>query len=243
MPSLRLTGADATQEKVRDRLAALPIRPDDSILCYYSGPATYDDATKAYTLTAGGAKLPRSELRARIQLHKPGLIVLLTDAPSNAVKVDNLPPLPFPASVAPLKKLLLDSKGLIDLNAWAASETAFPAATRAACSRWPWYRSWRRAATWASAVAGATATLDRLYKQYRAAVLMSDTVPADEKRAYREQASQTLTPLSLIDPTSATPAIPDVPTLPQPAGETIRTLDAPPRPPRSSSACRPGHGS
>ena len=120
---------------------------------------------------------------------------------------------------------------MIDLNASAASETAFPRGNEGGLFTLALVQELAKGpATWASAAAGATATLDRLYKQYRAAVLMSDTVPADEKRAYREQASQTLTPLSPIDPTSATPAILDVPTLPQPAGETIRTLNAPPRP-------------
>ncbi|MFO0810838.1 MAG: TIGR03000 domain-containing protein [Gemmataceae bacterium] len=228
---IRIAAADATQEKIRDRLATLPIRPDDSILCYYSGPATYDDASKSYTLTPDGAKLPRSELRAELQLHKPGLIVLLTDTPSNAVQPANVPPLPYPASIASLQKLLLDAKGLIDLNASASSELAFPRGNEGGLFTLALVQDLAKGpAAWPSLVTAASTNLDRLYKQYRGVVLMSDNVPADEKRAYREQATQTLTPLSPIDPGPATPAIPEAPSLAPINGDTIRTIDALPRP-------------
>lgn len=228
-----LTGADITAETIRDRLAGLPIRADDAIFCYYSGPATYDDASKAFTLTPDGVRLPRADLLSELQLQFRSQIVLLTDAPAHAARAD-APAIEFPAAVASLDKLLIGPKRVIDIHAASPGESAF---ARGGDGGFFTLAVVQELATgpqsWPQFVAAVTTTTERLYKQYRTAVLMSDAVSPEQKRLFREQPTQTPSPQTPLDTSSSAPVPPDepkVPTLPPPEGVTRRTADVPPRP-------------
>ncbi len=226
-----LVGADATAETLRDRLAGLPIRADDAVLCYYSGPVTYDDATKAYTLAPAGTKLPRADLLAELQLQFRGQIVLLTDAPANVVRVE-VPPFEFPPVVAPLEKLLIGPKRVIDLHAAAPGEAAFARGSEGGFFTLAAVQELADGPqSWPEFTAAVTATTGRLYKQFRTAVLMSDAVPAELKRLYREQPTQTPSTPPTPDMSSAVPVLPQaLPALPPPERVAKLTSDSPPRP-------------
>ena len=59
-----VNGNAATSDRVRDLIAGLPVAADDTVVCYYSGAATYDDTVKTYMLTpTGGGRISRAELR------------------------------------------------------------------------------------------------------------------------------------------------------------------------------------
>ena len=61
----RLDTADLTPETINRKLQEVPVKPDDTLLVYYSGAAVYDEATMAVTLTpsTGMVKFPREDLK------------------------------------------------------------------------------------------------------------------------------------------------------------------------------------
>jgi hypothetical protein len=208
-----MTGDSIVQDKIRDVLSDLPLQPDDTLVCYYSGAATYDDASKAYTLTpTDGAKLARADLRAELLLQRARLTALLTDSPTHRVKPDGVPNLPDTGGPFQLEALFLNHKGLVDWHASAANEAAFPRGNEGGLFTLALAKSAGRFAggdqpdAWSKLFSDVALTTERLYRAYRQLVLDSDSVSAEDKRAYREQPAQTPSALSPLDQTSPVPA-------------------------------------
>jgi uncharacterized protein (TIGR03000 family) len=224
-----LTGEAVTRDRVRATLAALAVGPRDALVCYYAGAATYNEAARTYLLTpaaAAGAGLPRDDLRAALLDRHAQLTVLLTDTTSNPALPEMLPPLPAPAGPAQLEALFFRNRGVVDLQAAAASENAFPRGnegglfTLALVEELTRRRPGGPPASWPALVDEVRATTDRLYKDFRRAVLASDKVADDDKRPYRDQPAQTPTTLTPLDQVS--PVAP--PSAPTDAGEPALIL-------------------
>jgi uncharacterized protein (TIGR03000 family) len=201
-----LNGKTATLDRIRDTLAALPLTHDDTLVCYYSGAAHFDDAAKSYVLTpTGGDRISRAELRAELLLQKARLTVLLSDAPAHRVQPENVPPLPEAGGAPQLDALLFRHKGLVDVHASATGETAFSRGNEGGMFTLALVQAaGRSAASWPKFLEDTATTTERLYRAYRQLVLGSDTVTAEDKRAYREQPSQTPNAQSSLE--QATPS-------------------------------------
>jgi uncharacterized protein (TIGR03000 family) len=170
-------------------------------VCYYSGAANYDDMAKTYMLTpTGGGRISRAELRAELLLQKARLTILLTDAPAHRVQPENVPPVRDTSGPYKLDGLLFRQKGIVDIHASAANEKAFPRANEGGLFTLAFAQAAGRSTdTWAKLIEDTSTTTERLYRAYRQLVLGSDTVTAEDKRAYREQASQTPTAQSTVE--------------------------------------------
>jgi uncharacterized protein (TIGR03000 family) len=196
-----VSGNAATPDRIRDLLSGLPVTADDTLVCYYSGAANYDDMAKTYMLTpTGGGRISRAELRAELLLQKARLTILLTDAPAHRVQPENVPPVPDTSGPYKLEGLLFRQKGIVDIHASAANEKAFPRANEGGLFTLAFAQAAGRSTdTWAKLIEDTSTTTERLYRAYRQLVLGSDTVTAEDKRAYREQASQTPTAQSTVE--------------------------------------------
>jgi uncharacterized protein (TIGR03000 family) len=219
-----ISGAALTPDRVRTRIIALGARPQDVIIGFYSGAAEYDEATRAYTLTpASGGRFPRSDLRDWLLARGTALTVLLTDAPAYRVVPEMLPALPPQTGPADLSRLLFGNRGVVDLHAASPGEISFPRDGEGGLFTLAVVDALRDVkaegdVAWPPLVNRVKTTTDRLYVEYRRAVLTSNKVSAEDKRAYREQNHQTpsvLTPLDRVKtvPIPAGPA-PVISTLP-----------------------------
>jgi uncharacterized protein (TIGR03000 family) len=205
-----LSGSALTPDRIRARIIALGVRPQDAVVGYYSGAMDYDEPTRAYTLNpTGGGRFPRADLREALLARRAALTVLLTDAPAYRVLPEMLPPHQLPAGPFNLERLVFQNRGIVDVHAAAAGEMAFPRGGEGGLFTLAVVDELRRIApdgpgvAWPSLVDRIRATTDRLYVEYRRAVLSSDKVSAEDKRVYREQAHQTptvLTPLDQVRP-------------------------------------------
>jgi uncharacterized protein (TIGR03000 family) len=204
-----LAGDAVTPDSVRARLAELNVGSDDTLVAYYAGAAIYNENTRSYLLTpaaAAGTSLPRSELRTELLLQKARLTVLLTDTPATTALPDMVQPLPALEGPFRLDGLLLRHRGIVDLHASAANESAFTRGNEGGLFTLALARELAKAkadTTWPALVDTVRAETDRLYKEFRRDVLRSDRIPDAVKRAYREQTAQTptaLTPLDQVGP-------------------------------------------
>ena len=122
-----ISGPAMTLDRVRDRIMVLGIRPQDTVIAFYSGAAEYDEPTRSYTLTpAGGRRIRRTELRDLLLKRGAALTVLLTDTPAYRVVPEMVPP--YKPSTGPftLDRLVFQNRGVVDLQASAANQVAFP---------------------------------------------------------------------------------------------------------------------
>jgi uncharacterized protein (TIGR03000 family) len=231
-----LTGP-ITADVTRSRLHAVEAGPDDTLLVYYAGAAVYDEAARTYVLTpTAGIGIPRTELRAEMLLQKARLTVLLTDPTAHKVPVEGLVPLPVPPGRAALEGLFFRHRGLIDWNAAAANETAFPRGDEGGLFTLALVRELvgvPDGASWSGLFDAVRSGTDQLFKDLRRAVLQSDMVPDDVKRLYRDQASQTptaLTPFDEVQPGAASGSalLARLSSSPPPATPVIAVAVAPP---------------
>ena len=220
-----LSGPAVTPDRVRARIAALGVRPQDTVVCLYSGAMEQDEASRAHTLTpAAGGRFRRADLREALLARRARLTVLLTDAPAYRVLPEMLPPYRPPAGPFALDRLLFENAGLVDLHAAAAGETAFPRGgegglfTLAVVDELRQVKADGPAVAWPALVDRIRAATDRMYVEYRRAVLSSDKVSADDKRAYRDQPHQTPTVLTSLG---------QVKPVPPPAGSGPATTPKP----------------
>lgn len=239
-----LSGLSLTHDKIRDTLATMPIQADDTIVCFFSGAATFDEAAKTFMLSAtAGGQFPRAELRAELLLQKARLTVFITDAPAHRVQPENVPVLPDTGGPFQLEGLFFRHKGLVDVHAAAATENAFPRGneggmfTLALAQAAGRLNNADQAGAWSKLFEDAVVTTERIFRAYRQLVLDSDTVTAEEKRPYREQQTQTPTALSPIDqvvPATAAPKPAEI-IVKAPAGAKL-SIDG--KPTRQSGATR-----
>ena len=207
-----ITGQSLTHDKIRQALDDFPLGANDALLCYYAGAATYDDNTKTYILTpSSGAKVSRADLRAELLLQKARLTVLITDPASHPVQVEGVSGFPEAPASKSLDGLFFRHRGLADLHASSRNQSAFARDndggffTLAIAQAAAQLDSGNQAGAWASFFGTATSTTTRLYRAYRQQVLDSDTVTAEDKRAYREQPTQTPTAVSPLDQVELVP--------------------------------------
>lgn len=226
-----LAGADLNPDRARARILALGIRPQDTVMGFYSGAADYDEATRSYTLRpANGARIRRADLRGLLLDRGAALTVLLTDTPASRVVPEMLPPLAPQTGPFSLDRLMFGNRGVVDLQAAAANQSAFPRDgesglfTLALVDYLRTLKADGPDPTWAGLADRVRAATDSMYVDYRRAVLTSDKVSAEDKRAYREQTHQTpafLTPLNMVTPTPP-PVEAKVVTRPQAAEIVVR---------------------
>ena len=225
-----LSGPAMTLDKVRTRISALGVRPQDTVIAFYTGAAEYDEPTRSYTLTPAGSRIRRAELRELLLKRGAALTVLLTDTPAYRVVPEMVPPYQPPSGPFSLDRLVFQNRGVVDLQAAAASEVAFPRDgegglfTLALVEELHQLKADGPDPTWPALVERVRGATDRLYVDYRRAVLGSDKVSSDEKRAYREQPHQmpaALTPLAKVTP-APPPAGAPVATAPRTAEIVVR---------------------
>jgi uncharacterized protein (TIGR03000 family) len=213
-----ISGSAVSIDQIRGRINAFGVRSQDIVIGYYTGAAEYDEPTRSYTLTpAAGSRIKRADLRAMLLSPGAALTVLLTDTPAFRVIPEMVPPYQPAAGPFSLDRLMFRNRGVVDLQAAAANEQAFPRDgegglfTLALVDELRQLKADGPDPTWPALVERVRATTDRMYVDYRRAVLTSDKVAADEKRAYREQPHQMpaiLTPLDKIAPVSPPAAVP-----------------------------------
>jgi uncharacterized protein (TIGR03000 family) len=226
-----LSGPAVTLDRIRGRIMALGIRPQDTLIGFYSGAAETDEPTRTYTLTpATGSRFRRAELRDLLLGRGAALTVLLTDTPAYRVVPEMVPPYQPAAGPFSLDRLVFRNRGVVDLHAAAANETAFPRDgegglfTLALVDELRQLKADGPDPLWPALVERVRATTDRMYVDYRRAVLTSDKVPTEEKRVYREQPHQTptaLMPLARVKPAPPAAEV-KVPTSPKAAEIVVR---------------------
>jgi uncharacterized protein (TIGR03000 family) len=213
-----LSGAALTPERLRAKITGLPLRPQDTIVAYYSGPIDYDDRVRWYTLMPGGVRIPRSDLRDWLVARGAALTVLLTDAPAYRIVPETLPEFQLSPGPGSLHPLFFGNRGLVDVHANALGEAAFARDgeggffTLALADQMARMKSDGPPAEWPAFVDRVRDQTNRLYGEYRRAVLGSDKLSADDKRLVRDQAHQS--PTALTSLARVTPA--PEPTTPQP---------------------------
>jgi uncharacterized protein (TIGR03000 family) len=220
-----LAGSALNPERIRNRITALGVRPQDTIVCFVSSAADADEPSRAFNFTpTAGGRFSRSELRDLLLARQVALTVLLTDAPAFRVVPEMVPPLPQEAAGPfSLTRLLFGNRGLVDVHAAAAGEVAFPRDsegglfTLALVDQLRQIKADGPEVTWPALMDRVRAETDRMFVDYRRAVLSSDKVSVENKRVYREQSHQT--------PTARSP-LEQVKPAPQPAGPKAATAAA-----------------
>jgi uncharacterized protein (TIGR03000 family) len=205
-----LSSAELTPEKVRARITGLSLRPQDTLVAYYSGPIDYDDRVRWYTLTPAGGRIARSDLRDWLFARGAALTVLLTDAPLYRIVPETLPD--FHPSTGPgsLHPLFFSNRGVVDVHANALGEVAFGRDgeggifTLSLADQLGRLKGDGPPGDWPAFVDRVRDETNRLFGDYRRAVLVSDKLPPDDKRVVRDQARQSPTALTPI--ARATPA-------------------------------------
>jgi hypothetical protein len=106
----------------------LTVRPDDSILFYFTGHGSVDD--KGHYLALATGKLYRKDLLAALMAKRTRMVALITDCcntrsdgylyASPYVEVTS-PPVPTPL----FKRLFLDTDGVVDITSSSPGESAF----------------------------------------------------------------------------------------------------------------------
>jgi uncharacterized protein (TIGR03000 family) len=208
-----IAGAGLTPDGVRGRIAALGVRPQDALIAFYSGAVDYDERSRSYTLIpAAGGRIARTDLRDWLLARRAKLTVLLTDAPASRIDVDMLPASTPPEGPTALDRLVFYNRGFVDLHAAAGGEIAFPRSgeggqfTLALVEELRNLKADGPDPAWPDFVERVKSTADRLYGDYRKALLSSDKVSAEDKRTFREQPHQTVTALTPLD--RVAPALP-----------------------------------
>lgn len=113
---------------IREALAEITVRPQDTLLVYFTGHGSHDDQGHYFDLAQG--KLYRSDLKALMETKAPRLNVLLTD--SCDLRSDGedffapfLMPIE-PATASPLfRSLFFTPEGWVDINSSAPNEASF----------------------------------------------------------------------------------------------------------------------
>jgi uncharacterized protein (TIGR03000 family) len=226
-----LSGPAVTLDQIRGRIKALGIRPRDAVIGFYSGAAEYDESTGSYMLApANGSRFRRAELRDLLIERGAALTVVLTDTPAYRVVPEMVPPFQPQAGPFSLDRLVFGYRGVVDLQAAAANETAFPRDgegglfTLALVDELRQLKADGPDPVWPTLFQRIRAATDRMYVDYRRAVLTSDKITAEEKRIYREQPHQTPTALTPFDRVKAAP-LPggaNVVTIPKPGEIVVR---------------------
>jgi uncharacterized protein (TIGR03000 family) len=207
-----LTGSALTPDRIRARIVALGVRPQDTVVCFYSGSMDYDESTRAFTLMpTGGGRIPRADLREALLARKARLTVLLTDAPTYRVTAEMVPPYKPADGSFSIERQLFQFRGVVDVHAAGFGENAFPRGndgglfTLAVVDELRQLKADGPVTDWKTLTERITKATDRMYVEYRRAVLTSDKVSADDKRTYREQPHQTPMALTALDQIKAVP--------------------------------------
>ena len=124
-----LTGIQVTPDNILRTLKDAKIKPEDSVLFYYSGHGAFDRNTQDHYLTLGNNKvLARSKVRQAVFKHNPKLAVFISDCCANMVR---LPTTDAPDAGAGglaagmamrtteypvLRHLFFNTKGLVDIT-------------------------------------------------------------------------------------------------------------------------------
>lgn len=226
-----LKGSSVTPDRIKSVIGLLPIRPQDTLICFYSGSMIYDDDSQTFILNptaAGQTRLSRNQLRSALQGRKARLTGLLTDAPANRVKLENQPQFQRPAGSFTIENLVFDHRGFMDVHAASITEQAFPRGdmgglfTLALVQELGQLRPNAPPVVWQELFDRVRRTTDTMYVELRRAVLSSDRVSDEDKRIYRDQPHQTPTALTPLDQVQPAPRPSTSPGDPRPAELLVR---------------------
>jgi uncharacterized protein (TIGR03000 family) len=212
-----LAGPSLTADKIRGKITGLSLRPQDTLVAFYTGPIDFDDRVRWYTLAPRGGRIPRNDLRDWLFARGAALTVLLTDGPAYRITPEVLPQLPPPAGPGSLNSLFFANRGVVDVHAAALGENAFARDGEGGfftLALVDWLSQTKDVATpadWTSFVDRVRSETDRLFGEYRRAVLTNDKVPAEDKRLYRDQVHQSPTPLTALSRVAPVPVAPPSP--------------------------------
>lgn len=199
----RLDTTDLTSETINRKLQDVPVKADDTLLVYYSGPAEYDEAGTNVTLTpnAGGTRMPRDELRKAAVAKGARLTVLLTDPAQRPTIAEPMkkPETPDPGP-AGLEKFFFATQGIVDLHGCSSGEFAAARGNYGGCFTQAFVREFGRpAGSWADMLESVKFSTNNLFKSYRLEVLKSEDLQAPAKAPYRNQESQIPAPMTPVD--------------------------------------------
>lgn len=207
-----LKGSSVTPDRIRSAIGSLPVRSQDTLICFYSGSMEYDDGLRTFVLNptaAGRSRLSRNDLRSALLDRKARLTGLLTDAPANRVKLERLPEFPLPTGSFSIENLVFHHRGIMDVHAASATEQAFSRGdsgglfTLALVQELEQLKPNAPPVVWPELFDRVRRTTDSMYVELRRAVLTSDRISDEDKRIYRDQPHQTptaLTPLDQVQP-------------------------------------------
>jgi hypothetical protein len=133
VPASRLHLSSLPQDQVSPEgvvaaLASLPVRPEDTVVFYFSGHGAYDTQVGHYLDLLSRGNLPRAEIRNAIAGLHPRLGVILTDccyafkqAKSPIAREPKLPP----PAIAPLfDSLFVQPSGTVDITSSSQGEVS-----------------------------------------------------------------------------------------------------------------------
>ncbi|MFL5330170.1 MAG: hypothetical protein ACJ8C4_14810 [Gemmataceae bacterium] len=203
----KLTSGALDAEAILKKLGEITVLPDDSLVIYYAGAMSYDEAALSYILTPSGSdkKLSRPDLRQAAIDKKARFTLIMTDPAMHTVIAEppGKPTAPEPGASA-LESWLLGHRGMIDIHASSVGEFAAARGEYGGCFTVAFVREFGRpAGSWADMVESVKFTTNNLFKSYRLEVLKSDDPTPAQKAIYRNQESQvpiTLTPLDSVVP-------------------------------------------
>jgi uncharacterized protein (TIGR03000 family) len=199
----RLDTADLTPDTINRKLQGVPVKPDDTLLVYYSGAAEFDDGTMNVTLTpsSGMNRFPREDMKKHAMAKGARLTILLTDPASKSVLAEPAKkaetPDPGPAG---LEKLFFSTQGIVDVHGCSAGEFAAARGNYGGCFTQAFVREFGRpTGSWADMLESVKFSTNNLFKSYRLEVLKSDDVQPTAKTIYRSQESQIPTQMTPVD--------------------------------------------
>jgi uncharacterized protein (TIGR03000 family) len=222
----RLGSADLTADTIRQRLNELEVKPDDTLVAFYFGPAEFVEATMGFNLIPSQAvgRIPREELRKQLEAKNARLTVFLSDPASELLKLEPSTRLELPEpSATALERLFFGYRGLVDMHGCSAGEFAAARGSTGGCFTLAFIREFGRpAGTWADLLEGVKFSTNNIYKSYRLDVLRNEDLAAPAKAIYRNQEAQIpalLTPIENVKPTG--PGVYAVPDLVPPVTLTV----------------------
>lgn len=199
---VRLDTLDLRVETINRRLQEIAVKPDDTLLVYYSGAAQFNEAAMSIMLTPSNQQqFPRDELRKMAANKGARLTLILSDSAEHpevaepARKAET--PDPGPAG---LEKLFFGWQGIVDIHGSSAGEFAAARGNQGGCFTQAIVREFGRpTGSWADMLESVKFSTNNLFKAYRLEVLKSDAVQPAAKALYRNQESQIPTQMTPID--------------------------------------------
>lgn len=119
-----LTGNDALADGVRNFFQSMSLEAGESLMVYYCGHGAHVDQHGHLLIPGRGNPMLRNELQSLMLAHRPQGALLLTDACSEVMKLEDVPAEPSPSFMI-ARILLLKNTGFINLSGTRVGEKAY----------------------------------------------------------------------------------------------------------------------